>query len=231
MPFFIKDSEKLIKLMKKFRISELTKLMNISHKLAETNYNWFQEWQYPYDLNKARPAIFSFTGDVYDGLRAQELTASQIDLADKRIRILSGLYGLLKPTDLILPYRLEMATKLNGNNFDDLYDFWKSKLTRYLLKELQPTKNNTIVNLASLEYTNALDLKKMKANILTPTFLDFKNGNFKFISINAKRARGLMTRYIIEKNIDDTEQLKLFTDGGYSFDDKLSNKNKWVFVR
>lgn len=230
-PVFIKESERLIRLMRKYRISDIIKLMNISHKLAETNYNWFQEWQYPYDLNRARPALFSFTGDVYDGFKARELSFQQIELADKKVRILSGLYGILKPTDLILPYRLEMATVVSGNNFNNLYDFWKSKLTRYLEKELKSTNSNTIVNLASLEYTNAIDLKKLKADIITPSFLEFKNGEFKFVSINAKKARGLMTRYIIEENIEDTEHLKLFTAGGYSFDDKLSKKNKWVFIK
>lgn len=230
-PFFLKDSKKLIRLMKKFNKSELSKLMSISNKLAEINYIWFQEWEHPFNMDKARPAIASFSGDVYDGLKSWELSPTQVEIADSQIRILSGLYGVLKPTDVILPYRLEMGTGLKSKSFNNLYDFWKSKITRYISGELLLDKKKVIVNLASLEYTNAIDLKKTNSTIITPVFLEFKNGDFKFISINAKWARGLMTRYIIDKNIDDVEHLKLFDYNGYSFDEKQSIKNRWVFIR
>lgn len=230
-PFFIKDSVKLIRLMKKLSISELIKLLSISHNLAETNYNWFQEWEYPFIKRNVRPAFAAFAGDVYDGLKYKELSPNQVEIADKRVRILSGLYGVLKPTDIILPYRLEMGTDLKGKNFNNLYDFWKSKLTRYINKELLLTKNKVIVNLASLEYTNVIDFRKTNSTVITPVFLEFKNGDYKFVSISAKRARGLMTKFILEENIDDVEQIKLFNYNGYSFDEPQSNKKRWVFVK
>lgn len=230
-PFFIKDTKKLIRLMKKFNERDLTNLMRISHKLAETNYIWFQEWDHPFNMDITRPAFASFTGDVYDGIKSWELSPFQIEIADRKIRILSGLYGVLRPTDVILPYRLEMATDLKGRNFNNLYDFWKIKLTNYLIKELRPSQKKVIVNLASIEYSKALNFHKIDATVITPFFLEFKNGDYKFISINAKRARGLMTRYIIDKNIDDVEHLKLFDYDGYSYDDQQSKNNRWVFTR
>lgn len=230
-PFFISDSGKLIKLMKKYSVEDLTKLMCISRKLAEINYIWFQEWEYPFKMNKARPAIISFAGDVYDGLKGWELSPTQVEKADKHVRILSGLYGVLKPTDMILPYRLEMGIELKVRSFKSLYAFWKSKLTRYINNELLPYKERVIVNLASQEYTNAIDLKKTNSTVITPVFLEFINGEFKFISVNAKRARGQMTRFIIDENIEDIEQLKLFDYGGYMFDEKQSTNNRWIFTK
>lgn len=230
-PMFIKDSEKLIRLMRKFSIHDLMKLMGISHNLAETNYNRFHEWEYPFDKNKVRPAFATFAGDVYDGLKANELNSNQINIADNQVRILSGLYGVLKPTDIIMPYRLEMGTQLKGRSFNSLYDFWKIKLTKYLMQELRLFKKKTIVNLASVEYSKAIDFRRLDSIVVNPFFLEFKNGDYKFISINAKRARGLMTRYIIDKKIDEVEQLKLFDYDGYSFDEQRSIRNRWVFIR
>lgn len=230
-PYFIKDSKKLIRLMKKFNERDLTNLMSISHKLAENNYLWFQEWDHPFNMDKARPAFASFTGDVYDGIKSWELSPTQVEIADSKIRILSGLYGVLRPTDIILPYRLEMGTQLKSRDFNNLYDFWRIKLTNYLIKELRPFQKKVIINLASIEYSKALNFHNMDSTVVTPFFLEFINGDYKFISINAKRARGRMIRYIIDKNIDDVEHLKLFDYDGYSYDDQQSINNRWVFTR
>jgi uncharacterized protein len=230
-PLFIKDSKKLISILKKKRIPELMSLMDISYKLAETNFVRYQEWTYPYIPGKARPALAAFKGDVYEGLRAWELNSSQIELADKTVRILSGLYGLLKPTDLILPYRLEMGINLEGKTFKNLYEFWSYKITKRLADELKSLKEKYIVNLASAEYSKSINFKKIGLKVIEPFFLEFKNGEYKFISFDGKKARGTMTRFIIDNNISDVEQIKLFNYDSYSFNENMSKNSRWVFVR
>ncbi|HLO92562.1 MAG TPA: peroxide stress protein YaaA [Lentimicrobium sp.] len=229
-PLFIKDSEKLIRILRKQRIVDLMDLMGISYKLAELNYTRFKAWTYPY-IDESRPAFAAFMGDVYEGLKAWELDSTKIEIADKCVRILSGLYGLLKPTDLILPYRLEMGITLSGNNFNNLYEFWDNKLTKQIAKEIKASDKKVVINLASAEYSKVIDLKKIKAKVITPFFMEFRNGTFKFITLNGKKARGLMTRFILDKNIGNVEEIKLFDYEGYSFSDELSENSRWVFVR
>lgn len=230
-PFFIKDTAKLVQILKKKRITDLMKLMDISYNLAETNYLRYKEWTYPYLPGKARPAFAAFKGDVYEGLRAWEMGSSIIELADKTVRILSGLYGLLKPTDLILPYRLEMGINLAGRSFNNLYEFWNKKITKQIISETKTLNQDCIVNLASAEYSKAVDFRKTGLRIVEPFFVEFRNGDYKFISISGKKARGLMTRYILDNDISDPEQIKLFNSESYTFDEKKSINNRWVFVR
>jgi hypothetical protein len=230
-PEMIKQSKKLVSLLKKMKPRDLAGLMDISPKLAELNALRYSEWRYPYPAGKARPALAAFKGDVYEGLKAWELDSEQIEFADMHLRILSGLYGLLRPTDLMLGYRLEMGTSLAGKNFKYLYQFWGDKITPSVKKAIKDSGSNILVNLASEEYSKAVDLKATKARVVTPVFKEFKNGSYKFISYNGKRARGLMTRFIIDKEITDAEQLKLFNYEGYEYMETLSKGDQWVFVR
>lgn len=229
-PLFIRDSVKLVRILRKKRLTELMDLMGISYNLAETNFIRYKEWSYPYGPGMARAAFAAFKGDVYEGLKAWELDSSKIELADRKVRIISGLYGLLKPTDLILPYRLEMGTNLSGKTFKNLYEFWGKKITNQIIRETKPNKQ-CIVNLASAEYSNAIDFKKTGVKVIEPFFLEFKNGDYQFISISGKKARGLMTRYILDNDISDLEQIKLFNYESYIFDEEKSKNNRWVFVR
>jgi len=230
-PEMIVQSKKLATLLRKMKPRELAGLMDISPKLAELNALRYSEWLYPYPAGKARPAMAAFKGDVYEGLKAWELSSQQIDFANQHLRILSGLYGLLKPTDLMLAYRLEMGTSLQGKDFKNLYQFWGDKITRSVKKAVKDSGGNILINLASEEYAKAVDFKATKARVVTPVFKEFRNGSYKFISYNGKRARGLMTRFIIDKEIFDPEQLKLFNYEGYEYMEPLSKGDQWAFVR
>jgi uncharacterized protein len=230
-PELISQSKKLASILRKMGPRDLAKLMDISPKLAELNALRYSEWHYPYPAEKARPALSAFKGDVYEGLKGWELNDDQLEFAGKHLRILSGLYGLLKPDDLMLAYRLEMGTSLEGKGFKNLYHFWGDKITKAVKQAIKDSGNNILVNLASEEYSKAVDFKATKARIITPVFNEFKNGKFKFISYNGKRARGLMTRYVIDKQITNPEELKLFDYEGYKYMDKMSDKDKWVFVK
>jgi len=230
-PEMIVQSKKLATLLRKMKPRELAGLMDISPKLAELNALRYSEWLYPYPAGKARPAMAAFKGDVYEGLKAWELSSQQIDFANQHLRILSGLYGLLKPTDLMLAYRLEMGTSLQGKDFKNLYQFWGDKITRSVKKAVKDSGGNILINLASEEYAKAVDFKATKARVVTPVFKEFRNGSYKFISYNGKRARGLMTRFIIDKEIIDPEQLKLFNYEGYEYMEPLSKGDQWAFVR
>ncbi len=230
-PVFINDSQKLIKALRKFKVQDLADLMNISYKLASLNLMRYQEWDYPYDETKSRPALAAFKGDVYLGLKAWELNDDQITKADEIIRIISGLYGILKPTSNILPYRLEMGTQLRVNRHQTLYEFWGNKLTQYLKTELKNKGSNVLVNLASAEYFKAIEYDKLKVRIITPFFQEFSNGEYMFISTIGKKARGLMTRYIIDNNIEDPEDIKGFNYENYSFNYQKSDNTRWVFTR
>lgn len=206
-------------------------LMGISYALAETNYYRYKDWSLPYKEGHSRPAFAAFTGDVYEGLKSWELTEQQVDVADRHVRILSGLYGLLKPTDQILPYRLEMGTSLSGTGFSNLYEFWGDRITRQLAKELKGYKKKVVINLASAEYAKAANPDSLKARVITPFFMEFRNGAYKFIPLNGKKARGLMTRFILDKNISEAEEFKLFNYEGYAYDENLSDEKRWIFSR
>ncbi|GAA4893487.1 peroxide stress protein YaaA [Flaviramulus aquimarinus] len=226
---FLKQSERLNKLLKKKSARSLSKLMSISDALGQLNYERNQSWELPFTKDNARPAIFAFSGDVYRGLDAYTIPAEKIEKAQNTVRILSGLYGLLKPLDLIQPYRLEMGTKLPVGVKKNLYEFWKKDITKALNEELED--DELFLNLASNEYFKALDVKALKVPVITANFKDFKNGEYKMISFFAKAARGMMARYVIDTNAKTIDDLKGFNYEGYNFSEPMSSETELVFIR
>ena len=223
----IESSNELIGILKNKSKSQIAKLMSISEKLSELNFDRFQNFQLPFTLKNAKQAILAFKGDVYNGINAPELSHEDLEFAQGKVRMLSGLYGVIRPLDLIQPYRLEMGTKLSNTKGSDLYDYWGSDISS-VLNEDEP---DLIVNLASNEYSKAIDKKTLNADILDIVFKEKKGDTYKVIGIYAKRARGLMVNYIIRNRLDKPEELKDFTDEGYRFDKGLSNDSSWVFLR
>ena len=226
---FLKESRQVHKVLKQKSPKDLSELMDISDKLADLNWQRNQDWKTPFNTENARSAVFAFDGDVYTGLDAYSIPIEKLDVLQDRLRILSGLYGLLKPLDLMQAYRLEMGTKLPIGESKNLYEFWKPIITKALNKELQGEE--LFVNLASNEYFSAVDIKALKVPVITPEFKDYKNGKLKIISFFAKKARGLMVRYIIDTNAETVEDLKGFNYEGYQFDANLSKGNHLVFTR
>lgn len=226
---FLKEAETIQKNLKKKKPKQLMELMDISEKLADLNWERNQNWSLPFTAENARPAIYAFDGDVYTGLDAYTLPVEKLEVLQAKLRILSGLYGVLKPLDLMQPYRLEMGTSLPIGTKKNLYEFWKKKVTASLNSELQ--ENELFINLASNEYFSAVDTKSLKAPVITPEFKDYKDGKLKMISFFAKKARGLMVRYIIDTNAETIDDLKQFNYEGYAFDANLSKGNTLVFTR
>lgn len=229
-PAFLKQSQQLIDGLKKLSVQEVASLMSISDKLAGLNVARYQEWQQPFTTSNAKQAVLAFKGDVYTGLDADTLDQKGLDFAQAHLRILSGLYGVLKPLDLMQAYRLEMGTKFGIKGAKNLYGFW-GKQIREALESDPAFKDKVLVNLASNEYFKAVDAKRLDATIITPVFKDWKNGQYKMISFYAKKARGLMSRFIIDKQIDEPEALKDFDYQGYQFSAEMSKGNDWVFIR
>ncbi|THD66387.1 peroxide stress protein YaaA [Robertkochia marina] len=229
-PVFSAEAEKINKALKEQSPAQLSKLMSISDNLAQLNWKRNQEFQLPFTPENARPAVYAFNGDVYTGLDAYSIPESKVEVLQNRLRILSGLYGLLKPLDLIQPYRLEMGTSFGVNGSSNLYDFWKEKITAQLNDELQ--EGELFVNLASNEYFKAIDKKALKVPVITPSFKDWKNGKLKVVSFFAKKARGAMVRYIIDSGAESLEDLKGFNWEGYQFSiDNTKMENEPVFIR
>lgn len=226
---FLGKSEIISKVLKKKSPKQLSELMSISDKLAELNYTRNQERQLPFTTKNARPAVYAFNGDVYAGLDAYTIPVKKLEQLQDKLRILSGLYGLLKPLDLIQPYRLEMGTKLAIGKSKNLYEFWKKTVTDSLNQELK--EDEIFVNLASKEYADVIDFKSLKGMLVIPEFKDYKEGKLKMISFFAKKARGLMVRYIIDNDCKTIEELKDFNAENYHFDQNLSKGNKLVFTR
>lgn len=226
---FLKEAATIQKTLKKKKPKQLMELMDISEKLAELNWQRNQDWALPFTPKNARQAIFTFDGDVYTGLDVYTLSKEKFPILQDKLRILSGLYGLLKPLDLMQAYRLEMGTSIAIGTKKNLYEFWKKILTEELNSELN--KEELFINLASNEYFSAVDAKKLKVPVITPEFKDYKDGKLKMISFFAKKARGLMVRYIIDTNANTIEDLKGFNYEGYAFDANLSQGNKLVFTR
>ena len=226
---FLKDAETIQKTLKKKKPKQLMELMDISEKLADLNWERNQNWSLPFSPENARPAVFAFDGDVYTGLDAYTIPTDKFPLLEDKLRILSGLYGVLKPLDLMQPYRLEMGTSLPIGTKKNLYEFWKKKVTTSLNSELQ--ENELFINLASNEYFSAVDTKTLKVPVITPEFKDYKDGKLKMISFFAKKARGLMVRYIIDTNAETIADLKQFNYDGYAFDANLSKGTTLVFTR
>ncbi|QTE23838.1 peroxide stress protein YaaA [Polaribacter cellanae] len=228
-PRFLDKSEKLNKKLKTLSKNKLADLMKISDDLASLNYERNQEWETPFTEKNAKQAIYAFTGAVFQGIDVNTIDEKKLPLLQKRLRILSGLYGLLKPLDLIMPYRLEMGTKLKVGRKENLYKFWDDTLAKSLNEELE--EGELLINLASAEYFKALPKKVLKVPMITPVFKDFKNGQYKTIMTYAKMARGFMVRYIIENNVKTLEELKGFNVEGYGFSEEMSSENELVFTR
>jgi cytoplasmic iron level regulating protein YaaA (DUF328/UPF0246 family) len=229
-PKFLEEAEMINNKLESKSKKAVAELMDISDKLAELNYQRYKEFSTPFTKENARPAVYAFAGDVYTGLDAYTITSDKIDLLQDSLRILSGMYGMLRPLDLMQPYRLEMGTKISIDRKKDLYTFWKKTLTETLNDELED--NELFINLASVEYFNAIDEKKLKVPIISPVFKDFKNGKLKIISFYAKKARGSMARFAIDTNVKTLEDLKAFNYGGYGFSEEYTEKeNAPVFIR
>jgi len=226
---FLKQADRLNKVLKKKSAKNLSELMSISPTLGQLNYERNQEWALPFTPENARPAVYSFNGDVYRGLDAYNLPEDKTETLQNTVRILSGLYGVLKPLDLIQPYRLEMGTKLPVGTNKNLYEFWKKDIVKALNEELED--GELFLNLASNEYFKAIDKKALKTPVVTANFKEFKNGAYKIISFYAKEARGLMARYVIDTNAQTVDDLKGFNYGGYGFSDELSKDNDLIFTR
>jgi len=229
MPKFLDDSQTLVERMRELAPADIAKLMKISDKLSVLNSTRYETWSLPFTPDNAKQALLAFKGDVYTGLDAETLAPEQDEYAQQHLRILSGLYGIVKPLDLIQPYRLEMGTKLSNTRGKDLYQFWGDKITDSLNAELE--QNDVLINLASNEYFKSVRPKSLKARIITPVFKDTKNGVQKIISFYAKKARGLMVRYMIDNQINHAEALKNFDVTGYQFEASQSSENEWVFTR
>ena len=230
-PLFVDDAKKLIKVLKTKTADEVGALMSISEALAQLNVERYAEWKPSFDTNNARQAVLAFNGDVYEGLDAVSLSAKQLDWAQEHVAILSGLYGVLRPLDLMRPYRLEMGTKLETPAGKSLYAFWGSRIANYLNERLEGDKHPVIVNLASDEYFKSVDRKALQARVVQCVFQEYKAGAYKIVSFYAKRARGLMARYAIEHKVSKPEGLTGFDAEGYAYDAEASTADKLVFRR
>jgi cytoplasmic iron level regulating protein YaaA (DUF328/UPF0246 family) len=228
---FTKDAEQLIKILRKLKVDEIQELMSVSPKLAQLNFERFHQWNLPFTSENAKQALLAFKGDVYTGIDADSLSDKDFEYAQSKLRILSGLYGVLKPMDLIQAYRLEMGKKLLNRRGKDLYEFWGDRITKSINKDLKEYGHKNLINLASNEYYKSINSKKINAEIITPAFKDLKNGQYKMISFFAKKARGLMTRFIIQNEITNPDDLKAFDLDGYIFNPNLSKENAPVFTR
>ena len=230
-PAHLTQSRKLIRRLRELSTGDISKLMNVSDNLAELNQQRFKQWKTPFKPDNSRQALFAFKGDVYLGLDAYSMNAKDVEFAQDHLRILSGLYGLLRPLDLMQPYRLEMGTRLDTDQGTNLYQFWNGRITKSINQELKAADSKILVNLASGEYFKSIQPKSLRAEIITPAFKEYRNGDYKFIQYFAKKARGLMARYIIDNRIDRAEGLKDFDYEGYGYNPQLSSEREWVFTR
>ncbi|WP_374327750.1 peroxide stress protein YaaA [Azonexus sp.] len=230
-PAFLDRSQTLIEQLRALSPADIANLMDLSDQLALLNFNRYADWSLPFTPDNAKPAVLTFDGDVYDGLAAKTLSADDLDFAQQHVRILSGLYGILRPLDLMQPYRLEMGTKFKNAAGKDLYAFWGETLLDAINAELDAMPHPVAVNLASEEYFKAAIGRKFKGELIQPVFEDWKNGKYKIISFYAKRARGLMTRYAVLNRLTDPAGLKDFNSDGYAFAPEASDATTWVFRR
>lgn len=230
-PQHLEYSSQLIQQLRTYSVQDIAELMKLSDKLSALNVARYESWSQPFNSDNAKQAVLAFNGDVYSGLNAEDFNENELDFAQKHLRILSGLYGVLKPLDLMQPYRLEMGTKLVNSRGKNLYAFWGDIVTDDLNRSLTEEKQPVLVNLASNEYFKSVKPKNLQGRMVTPVFKDWKNGQYKIISFFAKKARGLMCRYAIKNQITDAEQLKNFDLGGYQYDESLSKEDTWVYTR
>ena len=231
LPVYLDAAEELVNILKRYSPRKLASLMGISDELAGLNVARYASWELPFSFDNAKQAVLAFKGDVYTGLEVETFKRPEFTYAQKHLRILSGLYGVLKPLDLIQPYRLEMGTKLKTPSGDNLYQFWGTRIAESLQKELVREKSPVLVNLASNEYFKSVTPGVLDAQVITPVFKDEKNGKFKIISFFAKKARGMMAAYIINNKLKDAEDIKGFSVNGYSFNADMSDGKDWVFTR
>ncbi len=230
-PDFLDRSKVLVKAAQKLSRAELSRLMKLSDKLTELNFQRFRAFSPPFTSANAKQAVLAFNGDTYIGLDAASLGEDDLVYAQDHLRLLSGLYGMLRPLDLIQPYRLEMGARLPNPEGSDLYDFWGDDLADAINEIVSAHNEPVVINLASNEYSKAIRPKHMKTRVITPIFKEVKDGEAKVLGLFAKRARGMMTRYMISKRIEKSEKLKKFSDGGYVYQDHLSDEDSWVFTR
>ncbi len=229
-PDFLDDACELVDQLKELEPHQISNLMSISDKLGQLNAERFQNWHTPFTPENARQAVLAFKGDVYTGLDAESFSEKDFEFAQNHLRMLSGLYGVLKPLDLMQPYRLEMGTRFENKRGKDLYEFWGSKITEEI-NRLLAADDGVLVNLASNEYFKSVKKKELDGRLVTPQFKDWKNGQYKMISFYAKKARGLMCRYAIQNRITQANDLKGFNLEGYYFSEDQSDNNNWVFLR
>jgi len=230
-PRFVEDSAELILKLRKLSVRQIAKLMSISEDLARLNHDRFASWEAEFNKTNSRPAILAFTGDVYQGMELGEWDKDDFSTAQNRLRILSGLYGILRPLDLMQAYRLEMGTKLSTKRGKDLYQFWGSSLTESVNTDLRKSGSDFVVNLASNEYFSAVKKKELKGELITPVFKDEKNGTYKIISFFAKKARGMMADFIVRNDVTDPKELQKFKTAGYRFSKKDSDARTLIFLR
>lgn len=230
-PDFLRESRQLIKRLREFSPQGLSELMDISDSLAEENHARFRQWKTPFTPENAKPAILTFQGDVYLGMEAASFRARDLQYAQKHLRILSGLYGVLRPLDLIQPYRLEMGTALSTSRGDNLYAFWGDKITKAVQSELDEQPDRILVNLASNEYFQSIRNSQLDARIITPVFKETKNGKHRVLSFFAKKARGQMVAFAVRQRLKSADELKRFDVEGYRYEESLSSEDQWVFAR
>ncbi|MEW8026491.1 MAG: peroxide stress protein YaaA [Candidatus Thiodiazotropha sp.] len=230
-PAFLKQSRYLINNLRNYSAMDLAELMKLSVKLSELNFDRYHNWKTPFTLKNSKQAALAMKGDVYSGLDAETLDVEGFNFAQRHLRILSGLYGVLRPLDLMQPYRLEMGTKLPNERGRDLYAFWGEQITQAINKDLEAQGDDILINLASNEYFKSIKPKLVKGRIITPQFKERKDGSYRMIGVFAKRARGLLSRYIIDNRIQDPREIQDFDRDGYSYNKRLSKENQWVFTR
>lgn len=231
IPDHLEDSQVLINRARQYSALDIAELMQVSMKIAELNFERFESWHTPFTPENAKQAVLAFKGDVYTGLDAETFTSKDFTFAQKHLRILSGLYGLLRPLDLIQPYRMEMGRKINTARGKNLYEFWGNTITDGLNKQLKRLKSPYLINLASNEYFKSVNPRVLDGEIITPEFRDWKNGQYKMLGVYAKKARGQLSRYVIQNQLTDPEAMKEFAVDGYGFNEAMSSGNKWVFTR
>ncbi|MBD3610262.1 MAG: peroxide stress protein YaaA [Gammaproteobacteria bacterium] len=230
-PDYLDDSQQLINRARKYSALDIAEIMAVSMKIAELNFERFANWATPFSPDNAKQAALAFKGDVYTGLDAESFKADDFKFAQKHLRILSGLYGLLRPLDLMQPYRLEMGRKIDTDRGKNLYEFWGETITDGINQQLKKLKSDVLVNLASNEYFKSVKPKTLNGEIITPEFKDWKNGDYKMMGVYAKKARGQLSRFVIQNRISEPEAMKEFNVDGYKFNQQLSTDKKWVFTR
>ncbi len=230
-PVFLDAAQELVNRLKKLSANDLSKLMGISAKLAELNHRRYREWKKPFTTANAKQAVWAFRGDVYTGLEADSFDRKDLEFAQKHLRMLSGLYGVLRPLDLIQAYRLEMGTHFATRRGDNLYQYWGDRITERLHRDLKRLRAPALVNLASQEYFKSVHAEGLGAQVITPVFKERKNGAYKIVSFVAKRARGALSRYIVKHRLSDPAGIKEFSEGGYRYSKRLSDDANWIFTR